>query len=280
VAVPPAAKFPVDKTTIDQLHAGYLAGKTTAHEVTQAYLDRIAAYDKRGPYLNSLISVNQRALAEADRLDAALKAAGTLTGPLHGIPIIVKDNVDTFDMPTSSGVALFKNFVPRRDSFVVTRVRSAGAIILAKSSLSELAMGTIDSINSVLPGFTRNPYNTAYASGGSSGGTGVAITANFGAVGIGTDTGSSVRSPSSINNLVGIRPTVGLVSRTGIVPLDSQRDTAGPMGRSVADVARLLDVMAGVDVADARWLSCRWALSARIFRWAFRFLAGRGVKDS
>jgi amidase len=248
----PAATFPVEETTVGQLQAAYLAGKTTAHDVTQAYLDRIAAYDKRGPYLNSLISVNQHALTDADRLDATLKATGNLQGPLHGIPVIVKDNLDTFDMPTSSGVAFFKDFVPPKDAFVVARLRSAGAIILAKSSLSELAMGLADSINSVLPGFTRNPYNTAYASGGSSGGTGVAIASNFGTVGIGTDTGGSVRAPSSINNLVGIRPTVGLVSRTGMGPLDSQRDTPGPMGRSVEDVARLLDVMAGVDLDDAR----------------------------
>lgn len=247
-----AEPFPVEETSIAQIQAAYLAGKTTAREVTQAYLDRIAAYDKHGPYLNALITVNPRALEDADKLDAALKASGRLTGPLHGIPVIVKDNLDTTDMPTSSGVALFKNFVPPKDAFIVQKLRAAGAIVLAKASLSELAMGLADSINSALPGFTRNPYNTAHASGGSSGGTGVAIAANFGTVGIGTDTGGSVRAPSSINNLVGIRPTVGLVSRTGMGPLDSQRDTPGPMGRSVEDVARLLDVLAGVDTTDAR----------------------------
>jgi Asp-tRNA(Asn)/Glu-tRNA(Gln) amidotransferase A subunit family amidase len=247
-----AAPFPVEETTIAQLHAAYLGRKTTAHEITQAYINRIVAYDKRGPYLNSIITLNDHALADADKLDASLKVTGKLTGPLHGIPIIVKDNLDTFDLPTTSGVMLFKDFVPPKDAFVVERIRKAGAIVLAKASLSELAMGLADTINSVLPGFTRNPYNTAYASGGSSGGTGVAIAANFGTVGIGTDTGGSVRAPASINNLVGIRPTVGLVSRTGMGPLDSQRDTPGPMGRTVEDVARLLDVMAGVDPADAR----------------------------
>jgi amidase len=247
-----SATFPVEEASIAQIQAAYLSGRTTAREVTQAYLDRISAYDKRGPYLNSLITVNAKALAEADRLDATLKNTGKLTGPLHGVPIIVKDNLDTTDMPTSSGVALFKDFVPKRDAFIVSRLRAAGAIILAKSSLSELAMGLVDNINSVLPGFTRNPYNTAYASGGSSGGTGVAIAASFGTVGIGTDTGGSVRAPSSINNLVGLRPTVGLLSRTGVAPLDSQRDTPGPMGRSVEDVARLLDVIVGFDPADPR----------------------------
>src|SRR5438093_9551794 len=244
--------FPVEEITIAQLHAGYLEGKTTAREVTEAYLERIAAYDKRGPYLNALITVNPNAVADAANLDAALKSTGKLTGALHGIPVIVKDNIDTNDMPTSSGVALFKDFIPARDAFIVRRLRTAGAIILAKSALSELAIGLADTINSVLPGFTRNPYNTAYASGGSSGGTGVAIAANFGTVGLGTDTGGSVRAPSSINNLVGIGPTVGLVSRTGITPLDSQRDTAGPMARTVEDTARLLDVIVGADPADER----------------------------
>ena len=246
------AMFPIEETTITQLHAAYLKGRTTAREVTQAYLDRIAAYDKRGPYLNALITVNAGALADAAKLDAALKSTGKLVGTLHGIPVIVNDNIDTSDMQTSSGVALFKDFRPPKDAFIVGRLRAAGAIILAKSSLSELAMGLADTINSVLPGFTRNPYNTAYASGGSSGGTGVAIAANFGTVGVGTDTGGSVRAPSSINNLVGIRPTVGLVSRTGMAPLDSQRDTPGPMARTVEDAARLLDVIVGVDPADPR----------------------------
>ncbi len=249
---PSAAFFEVVECTISQLQAAYLAGSVTARAVTRAYLDRIEAYDRRGPYLNSLISVNPHALAVADKLDAALQATGALSGPLHGIPVIVKDNLDTADLPTTSGVACFKDFVPARDAFIVARLRAAGAILLAKASLSELSMGLADTINSVLPGFTRNPYNPAYASGGSSGGTAVALAASFGTVGLGTDTGGSVRAPASINNLVGIRPTVGLVSRTGMAPLDSQRDTPGPMGRTVEDVARVLDVIAGVDAADPR----------------------------
>jgi Asp-tRNA(Asn)/Glu-tRNA(Gln) amidotransferase A subunit family amidase len=243
--------------TIAGIHAAYRDGSLTARAVTQAYLDRIEAYDKRGPYLNSLITVNSNALAEADQLDQHLADSGELVGPLHGIPTIVKDNLDTVDMPTTSGVALFRNFMPRRDAVVVERLRGAGAILLAKSSLSELSMGLADSINSVLPGFTRNPYNLAYASGGSSGGTAVALAANFGAVGVGTDTGGSVRAPASINNLVGMRPTVGLVSRTGMAPLDSQRDTPGPMARTVEDVARLLDVLVGEDAEDPRTAGAR-----------------------
>src|SRR5437762_8211983 len=268
--------FPVEEITIAQLHAGYLEGKTTAREVTEAYVERIAAYDKRGPYLNALITVNPNAVADAANLDAALKSTGKLTGRLHGIPIIIKDNIDTSDMPTSSGVALFKDFIPARDAFIVQRLRTAGAIILAKSSLSELTIGLADTINSVLPGFTRNPYNTAYASGGSSGGTGVAVAANFGTVGVGTDTGGSVRAPASINNLIGIRPTVGLVSRTGMGPLDSQRDTPGPMGRTVEDVARLLDVLAGVDPEDPRTAGAE----ARIPPTYTAFLDRAGLKDA
>ena len=245
-----APPFEIEEVSIATLHAAYLAGTLTARSVVRAYLDRIEAYDQRGVYLNSLITVSPLALATADRLDASLQASGTLTGSLHGIPVIVKDNLDTADLPTTSGVALFKDFIPPRDAFIVERLRAAGAIVLAKASLSELSWGLADSINSVLPGFTRNPYNTAYASGGSSGGTAVALAANFGTVGLGTDTGGSVRAPASINNLVGIRPTVGLVSRTGMAPLDSQRDTPGPMGRTVEDVARILDVVAALDPDD------------------------------
>src|SRR5215470_12618138 len=133
------ATFPIEEATVAQLHSAYLAGQTTAREVTQAYLDRIAAYDKRGPYLNALITVNAHAVTDAEKLDATLKSTGKLVGPLHGIPVIVKDNIDTSDMPTSSGVALFKDFIPAKDAFNVGRLRAAGAIILAKSSLSELA---------------------------------------------------------------------------------------------------------------------------------------------
>jgi Asp-tRNA(Asn)/Glu-tRNA(Gln) amidotransferase A subunit family amidase len=245
-------RFDPHERTIADLQAAYLARSVTAREVTQAYLERIDAYDRRGPYLNSLITVNPDAVHVAEQLDAQLRATGALIGPLHGVPVIVKDNLDTVDLPTSSGVALFRDFIPTQDAFVVARLRTAGAMVLAKASLSELSMGLADTINSVLPGFTRNPYNLAYASGGSSGGTAVALAANFGTVGLGTDTGGSVRAPASINNLVGIRPTVGLVSRSGMAPLDSQRDTPGPMGRTVEDVARVLDVIVGVDPSDPR----------------------------
>jgi Asp-tRNA(Asn)/Glu-tRNA(Gln) amidotransferase A subunit family amidase len=245
------ATFPVEEASIAALEAAYLSGQTTARAVTQAYLDRIAAYDKRGPLINALITVNPHALEEADRLDAVLKATGRPVGPLHGIPVIVKDNIDVAGLPMTSGFQGWKNYHPPEDAPLVKKIRAAGGIILAKSSLSEFAMGGGDNINSVVSGFARNPYNTAFATGGSSGGTAAALAASFGVVGIGTDTGGSVRMPSAHNALAGLRPTVGLVSRSGMVPLNSVRDTPGPMARSVTDMAILLDVIAGPDPEDA-----------------------------
>jgi Asp-tRNA(Asn)/Glu-tRNA(Gln) amidotransferase A subunit family amidase len=243
--------YPVEETSIAGLEAAYVSGQTTAHAVTQAFLDRIDAYDKRGPLINSLITINPRALEEADRLDALLKTTGKLIGPLHGIPVIVKDNIDVAGLPMTSGFQGWKNYVPPSDATIVKKIRKAGGIILAKSSLSEFALGLNDSINSMVPGFVRNPYNTAFASGGSSGGTGASVAANFGVVGLGSDTGGSVRVPSAFNALAGLRPTVGLVSRTGLVPFDSVRDTPGPMARTVTDMAILLDVIVGADAEDA-----------------------------
>jgi Asp-tRNA(Asn)/Glu-tRNA(Gln) amidotransferase A subunit family amidase len=169
---------------------------------------------------------------------------------LHGIPVIVKDNIDVAGLPMTSGFQGWKNYYPPVDAPVVRKVRAAGGIILAKASLSEFTRGIGDNINSVLPGFARNPYNSAFATGGSSGGTGASVAASFGVVGIGTDTGGSVRAPSAHNALVGLRPTVGLVSTAGMTPNNSVRDTTGPMARSVADLVILLDVMAGLDPED------------------------------
>ena len=226
--------FSVEETSIAALDAAYRSGRTTAHAVTQAHLNRIGAYDKRGPLINAIITVNPKALEEADRLDAALKSSGTLVGPLHGIPVIVKDNIDVAGLPMTAGFQGWKSYYPPEDALLVKSIRQAGGIILVKGSLSEFARGTGDNINSVIPGYSRNPYNTAYGTGGSSGGNGAAVAASFAVVGIGTDTLGSVRMPSAFNALVGLRPTVGLVSRTGIVPLNSVRDTAGPMAGSVA----------------------------------------------
>jgi Asp-tRNA(Asn)/Glu-tRNA(Gln) amidotransferase A subunit family amidase len=242
--------YAVEEATIADLQAAYLNGETTAREVTAAYLARIAAYDKHGPYLNTVINLNPKALEEAAALDAKLAATGKPVGPLHGIPVVLKDNLDAVGMPMTNGFQGWKKYYPPSDAPLVAKIKAAGGIILAKVTLSEFAMGGGDCINSVLGGFARNPYNTAFATGGSSGGTGAALAANFAVVGIGTDTGGSVRMPSAHNALVGLRPTVGLVSRTGVAPLDGHRDTAGPMARSTRDMAILLDVIVGPDPED------------------------------
>jgi amidase len=246
-----AQGFPIEEISIEQLHLAYREGRTSAREVVQQHLDRIAAYDKRGPLLNSLITVNPKALEEAAALDVKLEQTGKFVGPLHGVPVIIKDNVDVLGMPMSSGFQGWKNYRPTADATLAKKIRDAGGIVVAKASLSEFARGGGDNINSVLGGFARNPYNTAFATGGSSGGTGASLAASFGVVGIGTDTGGSVRMPSAHNALVGLRPTVGLVSRHGMVPLNSVRDTAGPMARSVRDMAILLNVIVGADAQDA-----------------------------
>jgi Asp-tRNA(Asn)/Glu-tRNA(Gln) amidotransferase A subunit family amidase len=250
VATGVAQALGIEEATIADVQSAYRSGQMTARQVVSAYLARIAAYDKDGPYLNSIINLNARALEQADALDESLRRTGHLAGPLHGVPVLVKDCIDAEGMPMTAGFQGWKHYLPPGDAPLVARIRAAGGIVIGKASLSEFTNGGGDNINSVLPGYARNPYNTAYATGGSSGGTGAAIAANFALVGVGTDTGGSVRMPSAHNALVGLRPTVGLVSRTGIQPNDSVRDTAGPMARSVTDLAILLDAMAGPDPAD------------------------------
>jgi amidase len=240
----------IEEATIADLHAAYSSGRLTVREVVTAYLARIDAYDKRGPHLNSIINLNKLALEEADKLDTTFKATGKLSGPLHGIPVLVKDCIDAAGMPMTSGFQGWKNYIPPADAPLVAKLKASGAIILGKNSLSEFTFGGGDNINSVLGGFARNPYNTAYATGGSSGGTGNSIAANFAMVGIGTDTGGSIRMPSAHNALAGIRPTVGLVSRLGVTPNSGLRDTAGPMARTVTDMALTLEAIAGPDPDD------------------------------
>ena len=245
-----ATSFPVEETSIGALHAAYLSGRATALSVCQAHLDRIAAYDRRGPALGAIIVTNPNALADAAALDAALASTGKLIGPLHGIPVLVKDNYDVAGLQTTGGSAALLGWIPEADATVIARIRAAGGVILAKTTMSEWARGGLDNINSVLPGFARNPYNTAYATGGSSGGTGSGLAASFGVVGLGSDTFGSIRNPASNNALVGLRTSWALVSRAGMVGLYDKRDTAGPMARTVTDLVRLLDVIAGVDPAD------------------------------
>jgi len=245
-----AAPFPIEEATIAALHAAYVSGRATAVLVCRAHLDRIAAYDRKGPALGAIIVDNPGALADAAAVDAALAATGRLTGPLHGIPVLVKDNYDVAGLQTTGGSSTLLGWVPEKDATVIARIRAAGGIILAKTTMSEWARGGLDNINSVLPGFARNPYNTAYATGGSSGGTGSGLAASFGVVGLGSDTFGSIRNPASNNAVVGLRPSWGLVSRAGMIGLYDKRDTAGPMARTVTDLVQLLDVIAGVDPLD------------------------------
>ena len=236
--------------TIAEAHEAMLAGTLTSRQLVEAYLERIRAYDKRGPSFNSIIMVNPRALARADSLDRALRSSGRLTGPLHGIPFIVKDNYDTGDLPTTGGSASLADSRPADDAFQVRKIREAGAIVLAKSNLAEFAFTAMETVGSMLPGWTFNPYALNRVTAGSSGGTAAAVAANLGLVGLGTDTGNSIRGPSGHNALVGIRSTQGLTSRDGIMPLFAHRDIGGPMTRTVEDAVRVFDVIAGTDPAD------------------------------
>lgn len=237
--------------TIAEAHAAMLARTLTARELVEAYLARIEAYDRNGPTINAIILVNPRARAVADSLDTELRRTGALTGPLHGIPFIVKDNYDTHDMPTTGGSAALAGSRPADDAYQVRKIREAGAIVLAKSNLAEFAFTALETVGSMLPGWTFNPYALNRVTAGSSGGTAAAVAANMGLVGLGTDTGNSIRGPSSHNALVGIRSTQGLTSRDGIMPLYANRDIGGPMARTVEDAVRVFDVLAGTDPADA-----------------------------
>lgn len=235
--------------TIAMIHAAMQQGELTSRQLVANCLNRIEAYDQYGPKLNAVLRINPRAIQLAEERDEALRRQGML-GPLHGIPILLKDNIDTADMKTTAGSVCLENHQPERDAFLVRRLKDAGAIILAKVNLHEFAVWgeTVSSLG----GQTLNPYDLSRTPGGSSGGTGTGVAAGFGLAGIGTDTVNSVRSPASANSLVGIRPTTGLLSRSGLVPYSDTQDTAGPIARNVSDAALLLDVMAGYDPADSR----------------------------
>src|SRR5215475_7778048 len=242
-----AAPFQIVETTVDDIHMAFRSGKLTARELVQGYLDRINAYDKQGPNINSIITINPNALAEADKLDAALRTSG-LVGPLHGVTILVKDEVDTAGMPTTLGTVVFKDYRPPKDAFVIDKLRKAGAIILGKTTLSEFAAG--DTYGSIF-GVTRNPYDLDRTVGGSSGGSGAALAANFSTVTIGEETVASIRRPGAWNAVVSLRPTPGLVSRTGMWDgYPTLHAQMGPMARTVRDLAKLLDGMVGYDPED------------------------------
>lgn len=237
----------LDAATLADLNAAFNAGMLTAEKLTEMCLARIEAYDRKGPTLRAVIMVNPKAREMARALDAERKAKGPRS-PLHGIPVILKDNFDTADMPTTGGSLLLEGSMPPDDAFVVKKLRDAGAVIIGKANLSEFASGAA---HSSLGGQARNPHDLLRTPSGSSGGTGIAIAAAYAVVGLGTDTGGSIRGPSTANGIVGLKPTHGLLSRDGIIPLALSFDTGGPMARSVHDVAVALGVMTGVDPADA-----------------------------
>jgi Asp-tRNA(Asn)/Glu-tRNA(Gln) amidotransferase A subunit family amidase len=235
------------ETTIDDIHSAYKSGQLTSRQLVQIYLERIEAYDKKGPAINSIITINPNALKEAAGLDAAFKASG-FVGPLHGIPLIIKDQADVKGMPTTLGSVLFKSYYPDRDAFVVEKLKKAGAIILAKATLGELGGG--DTHGSLF-GSTRNPYALDRTVGGSSGGSAASVSANFSTVAVGQEGLASIRRPSTWNCIVGMRPTAGLVSRGGVYAgWPEVNGSLGPMARRVRDLAILLDVMVGYDPED------------------------------
>ena len=246
---PGAGRFRVEEASIADIHAALRDGRTSCSDVVGQYLARIARYDRQGPAINALIIVNPDALRIASDLDER-RTRRTAMGAMHCIPVIVKDNMETVDLPTSAGSKSLAGFTPERDAFIVRRMREAEAIVLAKSNMAEFAFSPYETVGSVLDGPTRNPYALDRVPAGSSGGTAAAVASSMGAVGLGTDTGNSIRGPSAHNALVGIRPTLGLVSRAGIVPLNLAADVAGPMTRTVADAAAVLQVIAGPDPAD------------------------------
>lgn len=246
----PAGGFDVVEATISQIHQAMLEGRLTAEGLVQAYLARIEAYDREGPGLNTVVTMNDGALDRARALDSTFQASGRLVGPLHGIPIVVKDNYDTGDLPTSAGSASLAESIPPDDAFQVRRVRDAGGIVLFKSNMAEFAFSPYETVGSALAGYSRNPYDPRRVTAGSSGGTAAAVAASLGTVGLGTDTGNSIRGPSAHQALVGIRSTMGLTSRDGIVPLYLNRDIGGPMARTVEDAVTVFQVIAGYDPAD------------------------------
>lgn len=236
----------LEELSISVIHEKYTSGELTAVELVEAYLARI---DSVNPKINALTFINPKALEIAKALDEEYKKTGVLR-PLHGIPMIVKDNINTIGMPTTAGSLALTDFYPETDAFIIIQLEKAGVIILAKSNMAEWAFSPMHSESSAA-GITRNPYNLDHVPAGSSGGTGASVAANLGTIGLGTDTGNSIRGPSSHNALVGFRSTLGLVSREGIVPLYLRNDVVGPMCKTVEDATRVLQVMAGIDPKDA-----------------------------
>src|SRR6056297_60406 len=241
----PSASIAVSELTIAEIHKAYQEHTYTSSELVATYLQRIKDFDTT---INAITILNPKALDIAKTLDEEYAKTGVLR-PLHGIPFIIKDNINTAGLPTTAGSLAMQHYIPEKDAFIIEKLVDAGAIILAKSNMAEWAFSPMHTESSTV-GTTRNPYNTGFVPAGSSGGTGASIAANFGTIGLGTDTGNSIRGPSSHNALVGFRTTLGLVSRSAIVPLYLRNDVVGPMSRTVTDATKVLEVMAGYDPKD------------------------------
>jgi len=239
----PQTNFRLDETTIADVESAFRSGSLTCRSLVEQYLARIDANDKRGASLNAIIMTNADALKAADDLDRRFRQSGP-AGPMHCVPVIVKDNYETIDMPTSAGSLSLQGMMTGKDSTVVKKLREAGAVMIAKSNMAEFAFSPIETVSSILPGYTRNPYDTRRVTAGSSGGSAAAIAANFALVGLASDTGDSIRGPAAHQSLVGIRSSKGLVSLNGVVPLNLAADVAGAVTRTVADTAAVLQVIA------------------------------------
>jgi amidase len=254
-------RFHVEETTIADLQAAFRSGSITCRALVDEYLRRIDAYDKNGPALNAIVMINPEAVKAADDLDRRFRQSGP-AGPLHCVPVLVKDNYETFDMPTTAGSLSLQDMRTGKDAFVVKRLRDAGAVMIAKSNMAEFAFSPVETVNSILPGYTRNPYDTSRVTAGSSGGSAAATAANLTAIGLASDTGDSIRGPAAHQALVGLRSTMGLVSRAGIVPLSLAADIAGAVTRTVADTAAVLQVIAGEDANDGATAAGRGHVAA------------------
>jgi Asp-tRNA(Asn)/Glu-tRNA(Gln) amidotransferase A subunit family amidase len=246
---PSSAAFRLEEATITQIHDALRARSLTCRALVEQYLARIDALDKRGPSVNAIVLINPEALATADELDRRAASGGPMR-PLECVPVIVKDNYETKGLRTTAGSRALEGFIPMRDASAVRKMREAGAVVLAKSNMAEFAFSPYETVSSILPGWTFNPYAVNRSSAGSSGGSAVAMAMNFGSVSLGSDTGNSIRGPASHQSLVGIRSTMGLVSRSGVVPLSMLADIAGPITRTVEDAVAVLQVIAGEDADD------------------------------
>jgi len=240
--------FEVHEATIAQIHAAIMAKRITCRGLVEQYLRRIEAFDKNGPAINAIVITNPKALEEAEAKDG--RPSNSLMPSLHCIPVIVKDNFETIGLQSANGSLSLAGFVSDKDAYQVKRIKDAGAIVIAKSNMAEWAFTPNETLSSILPGYTKNPYALDRVTAGSSGGTAASVAASFGAVGLGSDTGNSIRGPSSHQALVGIRSTMGLTSRAGVFPLNLLADIAGPMARTVEDAVAVFQVVVGSDPAD------------------------------